>query len=145
MKKGQAFTMDLFVAYTVFMIVMLVITLMSLWVGSAIHEKEEVDAMSLRAIAGLDYLCYSDNFTDEPYKLKTPEVQWFFSQSDDAVRDALRPGWNYSLELNWLNGTTLLSAGGYMSKADRVVSFERLVYYNDNRAKLIMSVWEERK
>ena len=142
--KGQAFTMDLFVAYTVFMILMLIVTTMSLWVAGTITAKESVDAMSLRAIAGLDYLCYGDNFTDEPYKLKTGEVQWFFGQSDGEIRDALHPGWNYSLKLTWLNGTTVLSAGGEMAKADTVVSFERVVYYDNNRGKLLMSIWEER-
>ncbi|MCK4327104.1 MAG: hypothetical protein KAW41_01370 [Candidatus Diapherotrites archaeon] len=142
--RGQVFTIDLFTAYTVFMIVMLVITLMALWVGSAIQAKEKVDSMSLRAIAGLDYLCYGDNFTEEPYKLEKGPVDWFFSQSNAEVRDTLRPGWNYSLKLNMLNGTTMLSAGGELAKADTVVSFERLVYYNNTRSKLLMSIWEER-
>ena len=139
--KGQVFTMDLFIAYSIFLVMMLLISAMGLWVSNTIREKDLTDAMGARAIAGLDYLCYSDNYTYAPYKLNVSAVDGFFAQGDSAIRNELGPGWEYSLKLLWLNGTEALSAGSMDYSADKVMAYSRMVYYGGEPAKLVMSVW----
>ena len=140
--KGQIFTMDLFAAYGVFLIILLIITAMAFSTANMIVNRDKYDEMGARAIAGLDYLCYGDNFTYEPYKLKTEPVQWFFGQGSDYVYNTLKPGWNYSLQIVWANETAALSAGSKNSRAGTSISFERVVYYQGQQAKAVMVVWD---
>ena len=144
MKKGQVFAMDLVSAYGIFMLIMIFITTMSVWVAVTITEKEEVDAMSARAIAGLDYVCYGDGFADGPYNLRKAPVDTFFGLGTQGVREALNPVWNYSLELYRLDGTVVHSVGEDAPGGATEVRYNRLVYYDGDRAKLEMGVWVER-
>ena len=141
--RGQVFTMDLFVAYGVFLVIMLLISAMGLWVSTTIREKDLTDAMSSKAIAGLDYLCYSGNYSYAPYQLNKTAVDGFFSQGDSIIRNELGPGWDYSMKLLWLNGTEIEAAGSYDHSADKIMSFSRLVDYDGVPAKLVMSIWME--
>jgi len=140
--KGQIFTMDLFAAYGVFLIILMIITAMAFSVANMIVNRDKYDEMGARAIAGLDYICYGDNFTYEPYKLKTAPVQWFFGQGSDYVYNTIKPGWNYSLRIVLANGTDALAVGSLSPTASTSISFERLVYYQGQQAKAVMTVWD---
>ncbi len=143
--RGQVFTMDLIAAYGIFMVMMLAISMMAVWVSTTMREKDLTDEMSAKAIAGLDYLCYSDEYTYAPYCLNKTAVQQFFAQGDSAIRSELGPGWNYSLKLLWLNGTEALGAGSYSYGAEKVMSFSRAVDYGGTPAKLVMAIWAQRE
>jgi len=137
--------MDLFIAYGIFLVIMLLISAMGLWVSSTIKEKDLTDAMSAKAIAGLDYLCYSDGYTYAPYYMDKGAVDGFFAQGDAAIRSEIGPGWNYSIKMQWLNGTEIASAGSIDYSADKIMSFSRIAYYDGQPVKLVMSVWLPRR
>ena len=143
--KGQVFTMDLFIAYSIFLVIMLLISAMGLWVSGTIREKDLTDAMSARAVAGLDYLCYSGEYTYAPYYLNKTAVDGFFAQGDSAIRSELGPGWNYSIRMQRLNGTDIASAGSYNYGAEKIMAFSRIAYYGGEPVKLIMAVWLPRR
>lgn len=142
--KGQVFTMDLFTAYAIFMVMLLAISMMAFWVSSTILSKERTDDFSMGSVSALDYLCYGDDYTDAPYLMDKTAIDAFFAQSADDVRDELKPGWNYTLKLEWINGTGIHTVGDTDYTADDVISYHRYVYYNGDAAELIMMIWEVR-
>ncbi len=144
MKKGQIFAMDFFIAYVIFLLVMLFMTATMLSIAGSMNNKIKIDDMTKRSLSGLDYLCYGENFSYEPYHLKKDSIDWFFSQTDEEISNTLLPGWNYSLKLNDINGANIHTAGSQSFTADQSLSFERVVYYNEERGKLVMAIWDEK-
>ena len=143
--RGQAFTLDLFAAFGVFLVMLLLILVMSLWVADAIVTKEKADSMGSRAMAALDYLCYGEEYTTAPYMLDGDAIDAFFAQADEEVAAELRPRWEYSLKLQWLNGTDIHVAGAEDPRAANVIAYGRIVNYRGNSTRLIMGLWEERE
>lgn len=143
--RGQVFTLDMFAAYAIFLVMMLMITFISLWVSDAILTKDKTDGMSVQAIAALDHLCYGNEYTGAPYLMDVDAIDGFFAAGTEAVRSELRPGWNYSLKLMWPNGTLIHSAGEYDYQGANIIAYSRVVSYNDENAKLVMAVWEEKE
>lgn len=140
--RGQMFTLDLFAAYGVFMLIMLFILALSSWVAIGMVQRESTDSMMREAMTAADYLTYNGVYTTRPYELNNSSINAFFGQTSEAIADELQLSRNFSIKIIQLNsGQVRKSAGAEGTKPTMAVSLERRVIYSNQPAKLVVMLW----
>lgn len=144
MRRGQVFTIDLFNAYGVFLLIMMLMMFMGLWVAGSLYDAEKNDEMHLRAMYAMDYMVYNDNLTYEPYHFRKADIDAFFSQGETGIRDTFKFGnYNYSMKVIQINGdVTKLEAGNESDSPKRAVALQRIARYDNQNAWVRVVIWE---
>jgi len=145
MRKGQIFTMDLFLAYSLFMILMLLLFVFSANIVYLMEAREFNDRIQQRIIYAEDYLVYSEKYNTEPYLFNATAIDAFFAQNDTQIRDELQfQEMNYSIQVIQLNGGVVkLEAGSVPDREETAVSLQRFVMYQSQKSKLVVTLWEQ--
>jgi hypothetical protein len=140
--RGQMFTLDLFAAYGVFMLMMLFILALSSWLVIGMVQRESTDGMMREAITAADYIVYGP-YAAGPYDLDKPAIDALFAKSDDAIADELQLSRNFSIKVIQINGGVVkLEAGAEPTKPEMAIGLERRVRYQSQNAKLVVMLWQ---
>ncbi|MCD6522576.1 MAG: hypothetical protein J7K68_02420 [Candidatus Diapherotrites archaeon] len=144
MRRGQLFTLDLFNAYAIFLVVMLIITLLIASVFSMSASKQQYDELLKVVLHAEDYLTYSSDLNDVPYKFNKEKIDTFLALPDDTLRDKLGIyGYNYSIKITQIVGNTVRAeAGTDTNDYDMAVSLSRVVMYDNTECLLVVKVWK---
>ena len=142
-RKGQAFTADLFTAYTIFVIILLMIMGVAVWVANTLHEIEENDKMQRLAISAADYMVYSSNFTTEPYVFNKTRIDSFLSKSEGELSSIFHfENYNYTIRIEQVNRAGLIQAGNSTTEPEKAIVAERIVRYNNQNSRLVVTLWQ---
>jgi hypothetical protein len=138
---GQIFTLDIFSAFGIFMLIMFLILIVSTWAALTAREIQLRDSMTREALAASDVLVYSPNYTTSPYRLNSTAMTAFTTMGG-GVAGVLKFSNNFSIKVVRLNDSSVIHSVGTEPRSARtVVAVERRAYYNDTDVKLIVTVW----
>jgi len=144
MRKGQVFTIDLFNAYAIFMVVLLVLSILISQMFITMVNEKEYDEVQLAIINAQDYLCMSEKFTQMPYDFDEQEIGAFFAQTEDEIKGELNfERYNYSVKVVQINGNVVqLEAGEDAQDYDRASILTRIVRYKEQDHRLVVKLWK---
>ncbi len=144
MRKGQVYTMDLFAALSVFMLIMFMVMSFAGWLATMKEFNRQMFELERQVITAEDYITLGDEMSDEPYVLNKAAVDGLFAMSPADIIARFRfTATNYSMKLIRLNDSKPVLSSGYNSTASKSsVSIQRFAVYDNEIHALRLELWE---
>jgi hypothetical protein len=144
MRRGQAFTMDLFSALTIFLIVMFLVLLFAGWIVAMQAFNDRLFKLEGQVITAEDYITLSGDTASSPYVLNKAAVGTLFGKSQsDIITQFSFTAANYSMKIIRLNDSaTVLSSGYNSTQSEYSVAIDRFVVYDGQPSVLRVEAWQ---
>ncbi|MBN3037105.1 MAG: hypothetical protein JW834_01525 [Candidatus Diapherotrites archaeon] len=141
MKRGQALTTDFFMAYALFLVLMMIITAFSLFVSTSIRRADDSEALHYRISSIADHITYG-NLTTSPYALDRQRADEFFSKTEwNAQEEFHVHDYNCTIRVLWPNRSVMKSIGSLPRTQNATHSQQRYVSYGGDEGVLEVMLW----